>query len=302
MTYVGRFAPSPTGPLHIGSLTTAVASFLHAKQFSGEWLVRIEDIDPPREVSGAADQILRTLEAFELPWDRPILYQSTRLAVYRETADALVRDGHAFRCGCTRRALRATGKLQATRYPGTCRNKTQHQRVTAIRARVEPGEQTYVDGLQGPRTSDLSAILGDYVIFRRDGLPAYHLATVVDDAAQGVTTVVRGVDLLQSTAAHRHLQATLGVRTPDYFHLPVVTNAFGQKLSKQTKAKPVDITAARIVAVRVLEYLGLTVPRALIGASPGTLWDWAIANWQIDVLKGKKHWLEVELVDAAKVD
>ncbi|HLF10323.1 MAG TPA: tRNA glutamyl-Q(34) synthetase GluQRS [Gammaproteobacteria bacterium] len=302
MTYVGRFAPSPTGPLHIGSLTTAVASFLHAKQASGEWLVRIEDIDPPREVPGAADQILRTLEAFELPWDRSVAYQSRRIAIYRETADSLLRSGHAFRCSCTRSVLRAAGKSGAARYPGTCRNKVRHKRATAVRARVEPGEHTYVDGLQGLQTSDLHATLGDYVIFRRDDLPAYHLAVVVDDAAQGVTTVVRGIDLLQSTTAHLHLQKTLAVPTPAYFHLPVVTNASGQKLSKQTMAKPVDIAARGAIAVRVLEYLGLAVPEGLRGTSPGMLWEWALCNWRIAALSGKAELPELELVDLQKVD
>jgi glutamyl-Q tRNA(Asp) synthetase len=287
MTYVGRFAPSPTGALHVGSLTTAVASFLHAKQASGEWLVRIEDIDPPREVAGAADQILRTLEAFALPWDRSVLYQSQRLDVYREAADSLVRSGQAFLCSCTRGILRATAKARTGRYPGTCRTILRHERATAIRARVEPGAHPYVDGLQGLKSDDVSATLGDYVIYRRDGLPAYHLAVVVDDAAQGVTTVVRGIDLLPSTAAHVHLQNALRVATPKYFHLPVVVNAAGQKLSKQSKAEPVQIIAAPALAVRVLEYLVGSVPLELHGDSPGRLWDWAIEHWRIDRLRGQ---------------
>jgi glutamyl-Q tRNA(Asp) synthetase len=214
--------------LHIGSLTTAVASFVHAKQSRGEWLVRIEDIDPPRETPGAADRILHTLETFELTWDRSVVYQSARLEIYRQTAEALLRSGHAFLCSCTRSTLRAAGKVHAARYAGTCRDAAQHDLPTAIRVRVEPGEQTYVDGLQGLQRGDLSAASGDYVIFRKDGLPAYHLAVVVDDAAQGVTTVVRGVDLLGSTMTHLHLQDKLGLRAPDYVHLPVITNEQGQ--------------------------------------------------------------------------
>lgn len=302
MTYVGRFAPSPTGPLHIGSLTAAVASFVHAKQSRGEWLVRIEDIDPPREAPGAADRILHTLETFELTWDRSVIYQSARLEIYRQTADALLRSGHAFLCSCTRSMLRAAGKVHAARCAGTCRDATQHDLPTAIRVRVEPGEQTYVDGLQGLQRGDLSAASGDYVIFRKDGLPAYHLAVVVDDAAQGVTTVVRGVDLLASTMTHLHLQDKLGLPAPDYFHLPVITNEQGQKLSKQTKATPIDVTAVRDIAARVLEYLGLAVPATLRGESPGTLWAWAIADWRIDFLMGKTKLPELELFRPPEVN
>ena len=196
MSYVGRFAPSPTGPLHLGSLLTAVASYLHARQTRGEWLVRIEDIDPPREVPGAAAAILRTLEAFELEWDRPVLYQSSRLDAYRAIAEQLLASGSAFRCRCSRSEIRAGNDTPSARYPGTCRTRQVPPGDAAIRVRVDPGLVAVDDGLQGNTEVDLSASSGDYVIVRRDGLPAYHLAVVVDDAEQGVTTVVRGVDLL----------------------------------------------------------------------------------------------------------
>jgi glutamyl-Q tRNA(Asp) synthetase len=284
--YVGRFAPSPTGSLHIGSLATAVASFVHAKQHGGEWLVRVEDIDPPREAPGAADRILRCLEAFDLGWDRTVLYQSTRGAAYRDAAASLLQSGRSFLCSCTRRELRGLGKGHGTRYPGTCRARTRHDRSTAIRMRVEPGLHAFVDALQGMQTLDLSGSTGDYVIMRRDGLPAYHLAAVVDDAAQGVTHVVRGVDLLPATFAHRHLQTALGLPAPSYFHLPVIVNALGQKLSKQTKALPVDELDPRAVAPRVLEHLRAALPRELVGAAPRTLWEWAAASWTIETLCG----------------
>jgi glutamyl-Q tRNA(Asp) synthetase len=287
VTYVGRFAPSPTGRLHIGSLTTAVASFLHARQHAGEWFVRIENIDPPREMPGAADAILRTLESFELGWDRPIQYQNERLAVFRQTAESLARAGLAFRCSCTRRDLRSGNKTGSLRYPGTCRTRRNRDRATAVRVRVEPGQQAFTDELQGIQTLDLSAAIGDYVILRRDGLPAYHLAVVLDDADQGVTNVVRGIDLLEPTFAHRHLQSTLGLPSPAYCHLPVIVNAAGQKLSKQTHARPVDELDKSAVAARVLTYLGAAPPHELVGAAPGELWQWAVEHWTPAALRGR---------------
>ena len=213
MSYVGRFAPSPTGPLHVGSLATAVASYLHARQSRGEWLVRIEDIDPPREVPGAADEILRTLEAFELEWDRTVLYQSARLEAYAAAANQLLADGRAFRCRCSRSEIRAANDGESGRYPGTCRDLRVPRGDAAVRVRVDAGLVIFDDGLQGTIETDLLATLGDYVVVRRDGLPAYHLAVVLDDAEQGVTTIVRGIDLLDSTAAHVHLQGVLDVAT-----------------------------------------------------------------------------------------
>ena len=293
MTYVGRFAPSPTGPLHLGSLVAAAASYLHARQARGQWLVRIEDIDPPREVPGAADRILRTLEAFELEWDRPVLYQSSRLAAYRETAERLLREGRAFRCRCSRSDVRAAGEAQPGRYPGTCRERGIPPGEAAIRVRVDPGIVRVDDELQGHMETDLSAALGDYVVVRRDDLPAYHLAVVLDDAEQGVTTVVRGVDLLESTAAHVHLQGVLELPTPRYLHVPVVVNASKQKLSKQTGAGAVE-TGGSAIAARVLDLLGLTVPAELAGERPRALWQWAVARWNIDGLKGRRELLQAE--------
>jgi glutamyl-Q tRNA(Asp) synthetase len=231
VSYVGRFAPSPTGPLHLGSLVTAVASFLHARQAGGEWLVRIEDIDPPREVAGAAAEILRTLESLGLEWDRSVLYQSSRLNAYREAAERLLATGQAFRCNCSRSVVRAATETASGRYPGTCRDKRLTGPDTAIRVRVaQPSMIRFVDGLQGAHSTRLDESTGDYVVLRRDGLPAYHLAVVLDDAAQGITTIVRGVDLLDSPAAHVHLQGVLGMSPPDYRHLPIVVNEQGQKL------------------------------------------------------------------------
>jgi glutamyl-Q tRNA(Asp) synthetase len=300
--YVGRFAPSPTGPLHIGSLTTAVASFVHARQRGGEWLLRIEDVDPPREMPGAADGILRALETFELHWDRAVLYQSTRLATYMNAAEKLLSAGRAFRCSCTRRDIRAESKASAPRYPGTCRSRSEHARATSIRARVDSGEIAFVDGLQGSLRVDLAATTGDYIIVRRDGLVAYHLAVVIDDFDQGITTVVRGVDLLDSTPIHLHLQRELGLPAPQYLHLPVITNAAGQKLSKQTHAAAVEGMDRHAAAAQVLEYLGLRVPTDVRGAAPGELWAWAIDNWTIESLAGRTTLPCRELVEPPKVD
>jgi glutamyl-Q tRNA(Asp) synthetase len=274
--------------LHLGSLATAVASYLHARQAGGEWLVRIEDIDPPREAPGAADAILRTLDAFALHWDRSVLYQSTRLAAYEAAAADLKSRGLAFLCSCSRAAVRAANAAETSRYPGTCRSRIEHRAATAVRVRVEAGVETFVDGVQGTITADVAALVGDYVVKRRDGLPAYHLAVVLDDAAQGVTAVVRGVDLLDSTGVHLHLQRALGVATPAYWHTPVVVNEAGEKLSKQTGAAAVAPEQASDTARRVLGLLGAAVPRDLVGADPARLWEWALTRWRIEALRGAR--------------
>jgi glutamyl-Q tRNA(Asp) synthetase len=288
VSYVGRFAPSPTGPLHLGSLATAVASYLHARQAGGQWLVRIEDIDPPREVPGATDDILRTLEAFGLHWDGDVLRQSARLAAYREVAERLLASGKAFRCECSRAAVRAANDATSARYPGTCRDKGLDGHDTAVRVLVpDPTDIGFVDGLQGAQSVRLDVTTGDYIVLRRDGLPAYHLAVVLDDAAQGVTTIVRGVDLLDSTAAHIHLQRTLGLPTPAYWHLPVLVNGEGQKLSKQTGAAPISADYPG-TAARLLGLLGLRVPQEMWREPAPTLWQWALQYWRIDALHGRQ--------------
>ncbi len=268
-------------------MTTAVASYLHARARGGEWLVRIEDIDPPREVPGAADEILATLEAFDLAWDGSVLYQSARHDVYDACVEALLERGLAFRCSCSRRELRLEGTGP---YPGTCRTRAAHRGATAVRVRVEPGEERFTDGLQGEIRARLDSSFGDYVIRRRDGLPAYHLAVVVDDAAQGVTDVVRGADLLDSTAVHLHLQRALGLPAPRYCHLPVIVDAMGQKLSKQTGARPIERSAAPAVAAAALERLGAKVPNELRGARPAELWRWAAeGGWTVEALRGVRR-------------
>lgn len=288
MAYVGRFAPSPTGPLHLGSLVAAVASYLHARQSGGRWLVRIEDIDPPREVPGASASILRALECFELEWDGPVLYQSSRLPAYREVVAELLATHRAFRCSCSRSELRALADAGGSlRYAGTCRERRLVGGDTAVRVRVEPGTIAFTDGLQGERSIDLAATSGDYIVERRDGLPAYHLAVVLDDALQGVTTIVRGIDLLESTFTHIHLQRLLGLSTPRYLHLPVVVSDSGQKLSKQSGAAAVASASPRALQ-RILGLLGLETPLEVAETGPAQVWRWAIDHWSIDRLRGRQ--------------
>jgi glutamyl-Q tRNA(Asp) synthetase len=285
--YVGRFAPSPTGPLHLGSLAIAVASYLHARQAGGEWLVRIEDIDPLREPPGTANHILRTLEAYGLHWDRDVVYQSSRFAEYRAAAEGLLRRGAAFRCNCSRKDVEE-GTRGTRRYPGTCRSRATPPGPTSIRVLVEPGIVSFRDGLQGPVGANLHDTEGDYVVFRRDGLPAYHLAVVMDDHWQSVDVIVRGADLLTTTPIHVHLRQLLGMPEPRYFHLPVLVDRQGVKLSKQTGAAPVGTVYSAETAIRVLELLGLDVPEDFRGTGGRELWDWATRHWRVEELIGRQ--------------
>jgi glutamyl-Q tRNA(Asp) synthetase len=244
--YRGRFAPSPTGPLHPGSLVAALASWLDARAHAGTWLVRIEDIDPPRELPGAARDILETLAAFGLEGDEPVLMQHSRGVAYESALQQLRQAGLAYGCACSRRdaedAARAAGLADGV-YPGTCRHGTQGRIPRSIRLRVPdpPADAiAFTDRAVGRYAQSLSRDVGDFVLRRADGLWAYQLAVVVDDAAQGITDVVRGADLLDNTPRQIWLQRCLGLPTPRYLHLPVVTNAQGEKLSKQTGARALD--------------------------------------------------------------
>lgn len=256
--YVGRFAPSPTGPLHFGSLIAALASWLDARAAGGRWLVRIEDLDAPRVQPGAADGILHTLDRLGLGWDAAVIYQSKRAASYRSALAAL--EQHTYWCGCTRReiadsalGLAADG---AQIYPGTCRAGVAAGKVPrALRLRTAGESISYTDRVQGPQVQELDRQIGDFVLLRADGQFAYQLAVVVDDAEQGVTDVVRGADLLDSTPRQIHLQRLLGTTTPRYLHVPAAVNAAGEKLSKQTGARAVE-TGAEQTLRRALAFLG----------------------------------------------
>ncbi|MFA7242189.1 MAG: tRNA glutamyl-Q(34) synthetase GluQRS [Sulfuricellaceae bacterium] len=279
----GRFAPSPTGPLHFGSLVAAVGSYLDVKSQGGEWLVRIDDLDQPRRVAGMADGILRTLEAFGLGWDGEIVHQSQRDALYCAALAELEIAGAVYPCACTRKEIAdsAIGRDGAAIYPGTCRKGLAPGKTArAVRLRVEGRTVEFRDGVRGRIRQQLEREVGDFVVRRADGLFAYQLATVVDDAAQGITQVVRGSDLLDSTPRQIYLQTLLGLPTPAYVHLPVAVDARGEKLGKQTAAPAV--TASRPVPVlhEVLHFLGQQPPAGLQEADLDGFWRWAVENWR----------------------
>lgn len=285
--YTGRFAPSPTGSLHLGSLFAAVASFLDARRNGGRWLVRMEDIDTPRVVPGSADSILRTLEAFALHWDGEVLYQSDRLSHYAAALARLERLGLTFACSCSRRELEEQG---TDAYPGTCRRGPSRPGQTAERFRVDESRTvTFTDSVQGPLVTPLAQV-GDFIVRRRDGRFAYQLAVVVDDADQGVTDVVRGLDLLPSTPWQVELQRALDAPQPRYAHVPLIVEPDGAKLAKSRRSVALaggDAPPSRDL-VAVLGGLGLRVPPDLIGAHPTDVLAWAIPRFAFPPLQGIK--------------
>jgi glutamyl-Q tRNA(Asp) synthetase len=291
LRYRGRFAPTPTGPLHFGSLVAAVGSYLCARKAGGDWLVRIEDLDPPREVPGSADQIIAALAALGFQWNESILRQSERRDAYQDATERLLGSALAFACSCSRTELQAAQDVdradgEELHYPGWCRNGVRNPaRELAIRFRIEPGEISFDDILQGHQSFDLARDVGDFVIRRRDGLHAYQLAVVVDDAAQGITHVVRGVDLLNSTPRQIALQGALGLPRPLYAHLPVATDANGIKLSKSAGAAAIDTHRATHELWRALRFLRQSPPRELLKSRVETLWEWAIDHWRVQPLR-----------------
>lgn len=284
---MGRFAPSPTGPLHFGSLLAAVASYLDARQAAGKWLIRIEDIDPPREMAGADARILTTLERYGFEWDDDVSYQSRRMEHHRQLARALVDRRLAYSCGCSRKDLADAprGPL-GTIYPGTCRRGTA-AKDSALRVRTTPASIRFTDRLQGEQSQQLEAESGDFVILRRDGLIAYQLAVVVDDAEQGITDIVRGIDLLASTPRQIYLQGLLGLPTPRYAHIPIAEHDDGSKLSKLTGAAALPDDSATPLLYKALSALRQQPPEELRSASVATIWQWAIPNWTPQALVGQ---------------
>jgi len=256
--YVGRFAPSPSGPLHFGSLVAALASYMEAKAAKGKWLLRIDDLDPPREAPHAVDEILRALERLGLGWDGPVRRQSARHARYAEVLEDLLRRGFAYPCACTRKELEdsALAVDGARVYPGTCRRGLAGRPARAVRLRTHDAPIGFEDAVQGTIEQRVESTVGDFVLRRADGLWAYQLAVVVDDFDDGVTHVVRGADLLDSTARQIHLQRLLGARAPRYAHVPVAVNAAGEKLSKQTGARPLDLSDPARELARARRFLG----------------------------------------------
>ena len=284
MSYVGRFAPSPTGRLHPGSLFAATASYLEARSRGGRWLLRIEDLDTPRIVAGSAEHIQRTLLALGLEWDGPVVFQSQRTAAYIAAQAELQAAGRLYACSCSRRQIEDGGAQGV--YPGTCRKGPQQAGSTALRFRIDDAAVIQLDDrLQGDRKFQLRD-LGDPVVRRRDGLFAYQLAVVVDDAAAGVTDVVRGTDLLASTGWQLALQAALGLPTPTYLHLPLLVDGDGRKLSKSLDADPIDGSDSGRWLVQALRLLRQSPPPALELEPKERIWDWAVAQWNPAAMRG----------------
>ncbi len=288
MPTTGRFAPSPSGPLHFGSLIAALASYCQARSQQGRWILRVEDVDTPRVVKGASDQILRDLEAFGFVWDGPVLYQSDQFERYRLYLEKLLVGGNAYACECSRRSLRQQGVRNGPLgqiYPGNCRHKNLAPEGYSIRLNTESASSVaFVDQVYGRFEMSLSDSVGDFVLRRVDNIYAYHLAVVVDDELQGIEEVVRGADLLENTCLHIFLQQGLGFSRPRYMHIPLVNNAQGVKLSKQTGASPIDHRQAPQQLVTALEHLGQCPDAGLQHDSPEEILVWAIANWNPDAI------------------
>lgn len=276
MSVIGRFAPSPTGPLHFGSVVAAVASYLQAKSQNGQWLVRIDDIDPPREQSGACDSILKTLELLGLHWDGEVLFQRHRQDAYQEALDLLSSKKLIYRCNCSRKQLR--GNV----YPGTCRLKEHSsEQQHALRIITNQTPVNFNDGIQGHVQQNLENDVGDFIVRRADDLIAYHIAVVVDDAWQGITEIVRGADLLDVTSRQIYLQRILNVPTPAYAHIPAAVDADGKKLSKQHHARPVNDDQPETTLFLALEFLGQQPDEVLLQGNVEEIIQWGVKNWSM---------------------
>ncbi len=278
--YIGRFAPSPTGALHLGSLVAALGSYLDARHHGGQWLLRMEDLDIPRVVPGCADQILHTLECFGLTWDGAVTYQSHNIDAYAAALARLKQQGHTFECGCARRLRLAEDRG----YPGTCRDKAAadlglERPATATRFRIEEQRTVVIDDRFQGECKFALRTLGDVVIRRRDGRFAYQLAVVVDDAAQNINYVVRGADLLASTPWQTSLQAALGLARPRYAHLPLVVEPDGAKLAKSRRAVPLAAARAGTLLLAALKLLGQSIPTGLEFETPRAILEWGISHW-----------------------
>ena len=290
LRYRGRFAPTPSGPLHFGSLVAATGSYLEAKSKGGEWRLRIDDLDPPRVAPGAIDAILRCLEALGFEWDGPVAFQSRRRDAYHAALHQLATHGLVYPCGCSRKNLAETG-LSGTEgplYPGICRGGMESGRVArSLRIRTVGGHVRFEDGFLGWQERDLEREAGDFVLYRADGVFSFHLAAAVDDAQQGMTNVVRGADLLESSARQLYVLMCLKLPAPRYAHLPVAVDARGEKLSKQTHAPALDASRPAAELMRALSFLNQAPPEDLATAEIGALWRWAIRNWRPQRVAGR---------------
>jgi glutamyl-Q tRNA(Asp) synthetase len=274
---VGRFAPTPSGDLHLGSLYAAVASYLDARSHGGRWILRIDDLDRPREVAGSASGILRTLERFGFEWDGEIARQSDRTEHYLSALRSMDARNLTFACSCSRLQLQ-----DEPRYPGTCRNRAAAAKTpTATRLKIEPGQVAVEDRIQGLFVQDVAAAVGDIVVKRRDQLIAYVLAVVVDDAAQGITHIVRGADLLDNTPRQIYLQRVLGFERPSYAHVPVLVEADGSKLAKSRRSVQLSAESPLPQLLSAFTMLGLAPADPLRTATLAEAWAWAIGQWDI---------------------
>ncbi|QUM88046.1 tRNA glutamyl-Q(34) synthetase GluQRS [Moritella sp. 36] len=283
-SYVGRFAPSPSGPLHFGSLIAAVGSYLQAKSNQGTWLVRIEDLDPPREITGAAANILTTLDAFGLHWDGDVIYQSQRTSAYQEAIAQLNQQGLTYYCHCTRKQIQAQGAF----YQGHCKHKQLTADNAALRVTTTVPVNHFMDELHGKIDIEKALAAEDFIIHRKDGFFAYNLAVVVDDIYQGITQVVRGADLIEPTGRQLYLFEQFSQPAPSYLHLPLVSNADGSKLSKQNHAPGLDISQAKALLIDALRFLALPVCNELQDLSVPHLLQWGAEHWSVKNLPRQK--------------
>jgi glutamyl-Q tRNA(Asp) synthetase len=279
-SYIGRFAPTPSGYLHFGSLVAALASYLDARSAGGKWLMRMEDLDPPREVPGAQSAILQTLERYGFEWDGELVRQSDRHDVYQEVINRWFSYGLAYACTCSRKQLEGFDGI----YPGFCRDAGHSPENAAIRIRVPELEYRFTDRVQGEFHQHLGRDVGDFVIRRRDGLYAYQLAVVLDDGWQGVTDIVRGADLLDSTPRQLYLQELLGLPQPRYLHIPLITQPDGHKLGKSYRSPPLPADQATPLLLRALRASGQPAPDELQNAAPRQVLDWGIEHWNADFI------------------
>jgi len=285
VVYRGRFAPTPSGPLHFGSIVAAVGSYVEARTHGGEWHLRIDDLDPPRVVQGAVDSILRCLEQLGFEWDGPVIYQSQRAPAYHAALHQLRQHGMVYPCACSRKEIaeHAVMGVEGPVYPGTCRDGMPPGReARAVRLRTAGARVAFEDAVLGPQGRDIEREAGDFVLYRADGVFAFHLASAVDDGELGMTDIVRGADLLESSARQIYVLRLLGLPVPRYAHLPIAVNASGEKLSKQTHAEAIDPRDPGRVLVPALRFLGQAPPQELSGESTHVLWDWATTNWRLD--------------------
>jgi len=278
--YIGRFAPSPSGELHFGSLIAALGSYLHARAAQGQWLVRIDDLDPPREIAGSADRILATLERFGLHWDGEVVWQSRRHDAYRAALDALHQSGLSYYCTCTRQRITQLGG----NYDGHCRDLALGAENAAIRLRQTRPVYAFDDDFQGRLQASQHLAEEDFIIRRRDGLFAYNLAVVVDDHYQGVNHIVRGADLIEPTVRQISLYQHLDYPQPGYLHLPLAVNAQGDKLSKQNHAPALPQGDPRPVLLKALQFLGQTVPENWQDLPLELLLRWATEHWSAELM------------------